>query len=333
MNTYFLWGIPIQSTEPLPHLHPETSEAKNPPLIVTFEQKTSGFLPLKDDAPYYQQIGDQMNAFASSYDEATQQLQFQFIERVVDEMAIVAEGAADLQQRTLHLHIHPQRSPEDPAKMQHALAQMATSILKTHLMPYALRLWGDLCLHGPTIQAKTGGIALLADSGYGKSTLALACQREGYPILSDDLTRLTFADEIAFAHAGSQLIRVENDLEPRFLTQQYATMPLAISHQTNTYLVNELSAQWLVQPVQAVFELLDYEDREAVRLEKVTTQEAAIRFYRHIRGRYLPVPPTIRKREFALCAELARRIPLYGVHRPRGYDWLEGTVRAIMARA
>ncbi len=46
---------------------------------------------------------------------------------------------------------------------------------------------GDLVLHGSAIATGDSCVAFLGVSGVGKSTTAMACQRRGYPVLTDDV--------------------------------------------------------------------------------------------------------------------------------------------------
>jgi hypothetical protein len=46
---------------------------------------------------------------------------------------------------------------------------------------------GDLVLHGSAIATGDTCVAFLGISGVGKSTTAIACQRRGYPVLTDDV--------------------------------------------------------------------------------------------------------------------------------------------------
>jgi len=49
---------------------------------------------------------------------------------------------------------------------------------------------GDLVLHGSAIAVGEFSVAFLGPSGVGKSTLSMACQQRGYPVLTDDVCAL-----------------------------------------------------------------------------------------------------------------------------------------------
>ena len=46
---------------------------------------------------------------------------------------------------------------------------------------------GYLVLHGSAVQMKDGAVAFLGQRGNGKSTITIALNNKGYPIISDDV--------------------------------------------------------------------------------------------------------------------------------------------------
>lgn len=70
-------------------------------------------------------------------------------------------------------------------------------ILSTSLVPQ-----GEEPLHATVVTLGGKAIGLLGDSGAGKSTLAAFLVSQGAELITDDMLRLTFADECALAHRG-----------------------------------------------------------------------------------------------------------------------------------
>ncbi len=62
---------------------------------------------------------------------------------------------------------------------------------------------GIMPLHGCGVVRNDKAILFLGESGYGKSTLAEAFRRKGYPLLSDDVSALTFSADKAVTVAPS----------------------------------------------------------------------------------------------------------------------------------
>ncbi|HUF90889.1 MAG TPA: hypothetical protein VMR23_00835 [Candidatus Limnocylindria bacterium] len=67
-----------------------------------------------------------------------------------------------------------------------AAAAMETYLLG-HVLSYVLLQHGEEPLHATAIVAGGGAVALMGDSGYGKSTLAAEFLRAGHRLLTDDL--------------------------------------------------------------------------------------------------------------------------------------------------
>jgi len=68
-----------------------------------------------------------------------------------------------------------------------------------------------LPLHGSSVEMPTGAVAFLGPSGYGKSTLAGALYRRGYPVLSDDICAIQHHASSATLLAGIPSIMLWRD--------------------------------------------------------------------------------------------------------------------------
>ncbi len=62
-------------------------------------------------------------------------------------------------------------------------------------MPYLVHLAGGVALHAACVVVRGQTWLLCGDTGAGKSTLALACDASGHPVLADDHVALTFTDD------------------------------------------------------------------------------------------------------------------------------------------
>lgn len=90
---------------------------------------------------------------------------------------------------------------------------------RLHGMPMILSFLarGDVSLHAATVEIGSGAVILAAPSRYGKSTLAMAFQRRGHRVLSEDLTCCRPAT--AEALPGPALLRIRPDVAPRDLPE------------------------------------------------------------------------------------------------------------------
>ncbi|MET4700187.1 hypothetical protein ABIE65_003226 [Constrictibacter sp. MBR-5] len=104
-------------------------------------------------------------------------------------------------------------------RIDNALRSIAISSTsdRLHLLPsivmgwaigYLLVLRGAVCLHGSVVRFQGRTVALLGDSGTGKSTLAAAAVRAGADLLSDDLVAFSDPRSSRSVAAGMASLRL-----------------------------------------------------------------------------------------------------------------------------
>ena len=76
-------------------------------------------------------------------------------------------------------------------------------------LPYWLELRGVRILHATTVATRGGAVALLGDSGKGKSTLAAALMQHGLALVSDDVSPLEEELGRFYVRPGAPLLRLE----------------------------------------------------------------------------------------------------------------------------
>lgn len=90
---------------------------------------------------------------------------------------------------------------------------------RLHGMPMILSFLsrGDISLHAAAVEIGSAAVILAAPSRYGKSTLALAFQRGGHRVLSEDL--ICCRPSSGEAIPGPALLRIRPDVYPRELPE------------------------------------------------------------------------------------------------------------------
>lgn len=96
---------------------------------------------------------------------------------------------------------------EDPLRREERLWGLPT------LLCFAAR--GDLSVHAAAVQVGDGALLVGAPSGFGKSTLAAAFWRQGYRVLSDDLSCIRAGDDGPRVVPGPALMRLRPDMAER----------------------------------------------------------------------------------------------------------------------
>jgi hypothetical protein len=85
------------------------------------------------------------------------------------------------------------------------------SILWGSAITIVLQQRGYLVLHASCVAISNKAIAFLGSSGAGKSTLASAFQRQGYPVLTDDVLAIRFQDGQPIAYSSIAPIKLLPD--------------------------------------------------------------------------------------------------------------------------
>ncbi len=82
------------------------------------------------------------------------------------------------------------------------------ALLLGQVLGCALRLQGNLCLHACVLKMGEQAIAIVGESGAGKSTTAAALAKLGHAILSDDIAVLNECDQHWLAQPGYPRLRL-----------------------------------------------------------------------------------------------------------------------------
>ncbi len=190
---------------------------------------------------------------------------------------------------------------------------------------------GVLALHASSVLLPAGVVAFMGGSGWGKSTLAASLQRRGHELVADDITAVdTSAAAIAALPAFPQL-----KLWPeaaRALGLDPGTLPRVAADEEKRArrLTAALPPGRL--PIAALYVLAE---DEALRVEALTAREALIELVRH--SFCAPRLAELGVRDhFLQCAEVARRVPVRRLRRPRvlaGLDAVADLVETDLRRA
>ncbi|MDB9371948.1 serine/threonine protein kinase [Nodularia sphaerocarpa] len=89
-----------------------------------------------------------------------------------------------------------------------ALLEEVSALLLGQVLGCVLRLRGTLCLHACVVKIGQHAVAIVGESGAGKSTTAAALAKEGYSILSDDIAVLKDDEQNWFVQPGYPRIRL-----------------------------------------------------------------------------------------------------------------------------
>ena len=133
----------------------------------------------------------------------------------------------------LRVTINPRRD-EVCVFSRAAKLEFAPTVVVGIVLGYLLHLRGVLCLHGSALAQAGTCIAVLGDSGAGKSTVAAALVKQGHRLLSDDLLAIPRSTgphstgphstgEVR-VHPGSMGLRLMQNSAARLLPDQDAVL-------------------------------------------------------------------------------------------------------------
>jgi hypothetical protein len=205
-------------------------------------------------------------------------------------------------------------------------------LLSSRVWGVVLRLRGLVCLHGNLVGLESGDIALLGESGVGKSTLAAAFLKHNYPILSDDRVVLQYDGGIFWAQPGAPHLSLWRDTLAAFELDPDAYG--RIINWADKRLLR-LSAprhfRATAAPLRAIYVLEPRQrDLQHLRLERLKPTRA-LRELMLQRFGVFELPRAQAASEYRMLLRLADAVPLYRLHRPDSFAAIPELVQLLQA--
>jgi hypothetical protein len=111
-------------------------------------------------------------------------------------------------------------------KHAHVPADSFGTYLLGQVLSFALLARGIEALHGTVSVVDGRAVAFVGDCGYGKSTLAAAMLRRGFPILTDDLIVLDERRESWFVRPGAPRLKLFPSVAKRLIGSNGSATPM-----------------------------------------------------------------------------------------------------------
>ena len=194
------------------------------------------------------------------------------------------------------------------------------------MMACLLHQRGALVLHSSALQLDGGrGIAFLAESGEGKSTLAAYLAQHGARLVADDVVPVYFDEKGARTVPGYPQIRLWKD-SLATIGADHERLPRVNEFIDKRFFPVSRAAS---APAVALDALYILEEAPFVRIERLPPAEAFFELTRHsYLKRYLEATDSTAG-HFEQCAELTRRLPVYKLKRPRDFAHLPAVAEAL----
>lgn len=214
---------------------------------------------------------------------------------------------------------HPARNP---------LPEYPQADLIARVMPIALHASGGFCLHGSAVAMGGAGVGFVADSGVGKSTLAVAMTNAGAPMVSDDILTIDAARGGCTLRPGFAKPRLRRDSARALLRDEQSFSV----HADGKHVIDDLADECLVVhesvPLSAVYVLRPVRpegEPPAAHRIALSPSAAAIALIRYSKAGML-----LGGSEAGIvlhrAAAIAARVPVYELHLVRDLARLDEVV-------
>jgi hypothetical protein len=200
-------------------------------------------------------------------------------------------------------------------------------------LSFALLKQGFEPLHGTAVVIDGEAVALVADCGRGKSTLAAAFVKAGHSLLTDDVLMLHAAGTRVMAFPGPARVKLFPKVARALLAHPAGGAAMNSQTSKRVLPLAEMHVQDRPVPLAAIYEIQPppgAPGRCHIQVKPVAGRDAAIAIVQAAFNCRVVTRPRL-ARQFMAAASLAERVPMRRLSYPRQLDRLPEVVRAIMA--
>jgi hypothetical protein len=194
----------------------------------------------------------------------------------------------------------------------------------------ALLQQGEEPLHATVVEIGDRAVGLMGPSGAGKSTLAAYLISRGWRLVTDDMLRVTFDGNGAFAHPGPCWLKLFKEPAERYLQEAACC---GFFNPAHSHVGNPLNDKLIFQPraraaarharpLTALFYLGQPSDNSQPSRVSVTPL-AGQELFKTVLSSTMNArhhSPARLQRQFRFSERIVKAIPLYRLNYPRYYD-------------
>jgi hypothetical protein len=187
-----------------------------------------------------------------------------------------------------------------------------TIYLVGQIAAFVLRLRGFVCLHASSIVVDQRLLAIVGNSGAGKSTTAASLVKRGHRVLSEDVSALVESNGKFMVQPGYPRVNLWPDAVHSLYGAPDALPQIVSTWDKRYFDLGRNGGNFFNQPaaLSAIYVLEDRVSEEtAPSVESVSAREALISLLTNAHGRHL-VERSMRTREFDLLSRVAEVVPV-----------------------
>lgn len=187
---------------------------------------------------------------------------------------------------------------------------------------------GMLVLHGSAVAMPSGVAAFVAEKGEGKSTLAAALQARGHPLVADDLVAVQLDDPgVVRVPCGFPQLKLSPEVLRELGRQPEAHPRLHPDFEKRAHRVDAV-AEGRALPLSRIYVL---KTAGAESIQTLPPQQRFVELVRHSYVAALLQPTGESAAHFRQVVELAGRVPVLSLRRPRELSRLKQVAALVEA--
>lgn len=203
--------------------------------------------------------------------------------------------------------------------------------LAINALSFALVKLGREPLHATALEYNGRAMALVGDSGFGKSTLSMALIREGFRLLTDDLLSLSRKQGRLYALPGIPRVKLVSRTARFFFRASYRGFPMNPKTRKRIYRLPEQNLCRTPTPLKKIYLLSDLEKVRGRKWRglrpvkgKTAVMEIINAFYNLCAG-----AGKRDAKQFQCALEIVKKINLLKIYYPLGFSHLSSMARIL----
>jgi hypothetical protein len=201
------------------------------------------------------------------------------------------------------------------------------------VLSYSLIKLGVEPLHATVVDIDGLAVAFVGDCGYGKSTLAAAFLRAGYPILTDDLLVVHRQNDVLWAYSGLPRLKLFPEIAQQILGTDRRSVPL-----------NSLTSKLIIPldrgqhcsgciPLRVIYALrrpANETKSKATIIRRLKQRDAFTTLLKNTFNTVVVEPKRL-ECQFVRAAEISSRVPIRSLAYPRALARLPEVCETVLS--